>query len=315
VHPDIVERYRLRVGTEDAWDIRRHPEETRDALLCCYLVPRASELTDALGDLLISLTHKISARAESRVIKELVTEFRKVEGKPALLFRMALAADGAPDGRIRAVIFPVVSQKTIKDLANEHRAKNPTFSYRVHHKVRRSFSHHYRRILPAILKTLTFRSHIPACRPLLEALEILKENPGRTPRSFACGDVPLEGVVQPRQRDIVMETGPDGQRRIHRLNCEICILQSLRERLRIKEVWIEGADRDCNPDLDLPQDFEARNAHCFQDLNQPWMPIISSNVSRESLSPHWRLLTVICRPTAMSPSNRAAPKPGSHSSP
>jgi len=269
VHPDSVERYRRRLGTEDAWDIRRHPEETRDALLCCYLIPRAAELTDALGDLLISLTHKITARAESRVIKELVSEFRKVEGTTTLLFKMAVAADGAPDGRIRAVIFPVVGQKTIKDLANEYRAKNPTFSYRGHHKVRRSYSHHCRRILPAILKTLTVRSRTPTCRPLREALEILKENPGRTPRSFACGDVPLEGVVKPRQQDMVLETGPDGQRRIHRLNCEICVLQSLRERWRIKEVWIEGADRHCNPDLDLPQDFEARNAHCFQDLNQP----------------------------------------------
>ncbi len=238
-------------------------------MLCCYLVPRASELTDEIGDLLISITRKISARAESRVIKELVTEFRKVEGKTALLFKMALAADGAPDGRIRDVIFPVVSQKTIKDLANGYRAKNPSFQSRVHHKVRRSFSHHYRRILPVILKTLTFRSNTPACRPLLEAIEILKDGSGRTPRSFACGDVPLAGVVQPRQRDIVMETGPDGRQRINRLNYEICVLQSLRERLRIKDVWIEGADRYRNPDLDLPQDFEARKAHYCRDLNQP----------------------------------------------
>ena len=162
VHPDIVERYRLRLGTEDAWDIRRHPEETRYALLCCYLIPRAAALTDALGDLLISLTHKITARAESRVIKELVSEFRKVEGKTTLLFKMAVAADSEPAGRVCDVIFPVVGQKTIHDLANESRAQNPAFQYRVHHKVRRSYSHHYRRILPVLLKTLTFRSHTPA---------------------------------------------------------------------------------------------------------------------------------------------------------
>ncbi|WP_282048184.1 DUF4158 domain-containing protein [Sulfitobacter mediterraneus] len=65
VHPDIIERFRLRAGTEDAWDMRRHPDETRYALLCCFLIPRTAELIDELGDLLISITHKISARAEA----------------------------------------------------------------------------------------------------------------------------------------------------------------------------------------------------------------------------------------------------------
>jgi hypothetical protein len=38
VHPDIVERFCLRASTEDAWDMRRHPEATRYALLCCFLI-------------------------------------------------------------------------------------------------------------------------------------------------------------------------------------------------------------------------------------------------------------------------------------
>ena len=255
VHPDIVERYRLRAGTEDAWDMRRHPVDTRCALLCCYLVLRASELTDELGDLLISITHKISARAESKVIKEIVTEFRKVEGKTALLFKMAIAAESEPAGRICDVIFPVVGQQTISDLATEYRAENPSFSYRVHRKVRRSCSQHYRRILPVILKTLTFRSNNQTWRPLLDAIEALKEHTGKKPQFLALGDVPLEGVVRPKWRDIVIETGSDGQPRINRLNYEICVLQSLRECLRTKEIWIEGAARYCDPDLDLPQDF------------------------------------------------------------
>ena len=33
IHSDIIERFRLRAGTEDAWDMRRHPDETRYALL------------------------------------------------------------------------------------------------------------------------------------------------------------------------------------------------------------------------------------------------------------------------------------------
>lgn len=87
------------------------------------MLPREAELTDELGDLLINITHKISARAETKVIKELVAEFRKVEGKTALLFKMAIAANADPDGRVRDVIFPAVGQKTISDLAAEYHAE------------------------------------------------------------------------------------------------------------------------------------------------------------------------------------------------
>ncbi len=50
---------------------------------------------------------------------------------------------------------------------------------------------------------------------------------------------------------------------MNRINYEIAVLQSLRTRLRCKEVWIEGADRYRNPDEDLPQDFEERKEEHF----------------------------------------------------
>ena len=269
VHPDIVDRFRLRAATEDAWDMRRHPDETRHALLCCFLISREVALTDDLGDLLISITHKISARAETKVIKELVSEYRKVEGKTAILFKMVVAADAEPTGRICDVIFPVVSRQTISDLAAEYHAEDPSFAYRVHRKVRRSYSQHYRRILPVILKALAFRSNNLNWRPLLDAIAILTKDEEKKPQFFSIQDVPMEGVVRPKWHDIVVETGPDGRLRINRLNYEICVLQSLRERLRTKEVWIEGAARYCNPDQDLPQDFDDKKEHYFQDLGQP----------------------------------------------
>ncbi len=269
VHPDFVERYRLRAGTEDAWDMRRHPETTRYALLCCFLIPREAELSDELGDLLISITHKISARAETKVIKELVAEYRKVEGKTALLFKMAIAANADPDGRVRDVIFPAVGQKTISDLAAEYHAENPSFSYRVHRKVRRSYAQHYRRILPVILNTLTFRSSNRNWRPLLDAISVLTKEGDKKPQFYSLDEVPVKGVVRPKWNDVVVETGPDGRARINRLNYEICVLQSLRERLRTKEIWIEGARRYCDPDQDLPQDFDDRKELYFQELGQP----------------------------------------------
>jgi TnpA family transposase len=43
-------------------------------------------------------------------------------------------------------------------------------------------------------------------------------------------------------------------------------LQVLREKLRCKEIWVQGADRYRNPDEDLPQDFHMNRAFYYKDL-------------------------------------------------
>ena len=72
----------------------------------------------------------------------------------------------------------------------------------------------------------------------------------------------------PKWRDIVLEAGPESTVRVNRINYEICALQTLREKLRTKEIWIEGAKRYCDPDQDLPTDFDARREHYFDLLHQ-----------------------------------------------
>lgn len=53
------------------------------------------------------------------------------------------------------------------------------------------------------------------------------------------------------------------------MNYELCVLQSLREQVRCKEVWIAGAERFRNPDDDLPSDFAERRAACYERLGIP----------------------------------------------
>src|SRR6266542_5296432 len=53
---------------------------------------------------------------------------------------------------------------------------------------------------------------------------------------------------------------------------EICTFQALRERLRCKEIWVEGADRWRNPDEDLPADFEDRRVEHYTALRKPLDP-------------------------------------------
>ena len=62
---------------------------------------------------------------------------------------------------------------------------------------------------------------------------------------------------------------PPKAERVNRINYEICVLQSLRERLRCKEVWVVGAERCRNPDDDLPADFAERRDACYERLGLP----------------------------------------------
>ena len=266
VHPDLVKRFRRRAAVESAWELRRHPDRIRLPLLAFYCVPREAEIVDGLVDLLIQITHRITAKAERRVVTELLEEAKAVRGKTGILFKVASAVTGAPDGFVREVIFPVVDERTFQALVKEALATGLGPSRRVHKAVRASYGAYYRRMMPKLLAALDFRSNNSAHKPLTDALEKIRaaENDGR--QYFTTAEVAIEGVVRPKWRDIVIEDAPGGSERVNRINYEICVLQTLREKLRCKEVWVAGAGRFRNPDDDLPADFAERRAQCYERL-------------------------------------------------
>jgi TnpA family transposase len=104
---------------------------------------------------------------------------------------------------------------------------------------------------------------------LLDALDVIRRAEGEGRQYFRADEVAIEGVIRPKWRDLVIEDAPGGGQRINRINYEICVLQTLRERLRCKEIWVAGADRFRNPDEDLPADFADRRAACYGRLGLP----------------------------------------------
>jgi len=81
--------------------------------------------------------------------------------------------------------------------------------------------------------------------------------------------VPIDGVIRPLWRELIVERDEKGQERINRINYEISTLQALRDKLRCKEIWVLGANRYRNPDEDLPADFEQQREKNYKALNQP----------------------------------------------
>lgn len=270
IQPKILRQYRLRTAAEPPREVRRHPEPIRYTLLAAFCWQRRQEIIDGLVDLLIQIVHRISARAEKKVVDELLGDLQKVHGKTTLLFKMAEAALGQPEGVVREVLFPVVSEQTLSDLVKEYRSHGPTYRRHVYTILRASYSGHYRRMLPPLLDALDFRANPATHRPLIQALTLIKANRDSRKQHFVVdGTVPIEGVIPPNWRELVLEQDPSGEIRVNRINYEISALHSLREGLRCKAIWVVGADRFRNPDEDLPADFDVQRTTYYAALQQP----------------------------------------------
>lgn len=266
-------RQKQRVAAESLHETSRHPDEVRHALIASFGHVRRQEITDSLVDLLNQIVHKISAKSERRVEKELVRDLRKISGKTGLLYQVAAAVVEHPDGVVREVVYPVVGEKTLKDLVLESKSVGPAYILRVHSVMRASYSSHYRRMVPAILSALEFRSNNEVHRPVIQGLDLVRRYAESRARYYADGeDVPIKGVVKKDWRGLVVEEDKDGVKRVNRINYELALLKALRERLRCKEIWVVGADRYRNPDDDLPGDFEQRRVEYYKALSLPMNP-------------------------------------------
>lgn len=268
--PKLVKTYRHRAATETPYLLRQHPPAVRYTLMAAFCIQRSQEITDSLIEILTTIIKRIDNRAEKRINQELIEEFKKVSGKTHLLYRIAEVSIAEPGGTIEGVIFPVVSLKTFKDLVAEYKATGLAYKRRVHNVMRASFANHYRRMIPQLLEVLEFRSNNDLHRPVIEALELLKKYAHSKARYYdSTEEIPIDGVLKAGAKEILMETDSEGQERINRINYEICVLKALRERLCCKEIWVVGANRYCNPDDDLPTDFESKRQIYYQALTLP----------------------------------------------
>ncbi len=118
----LVIAWRSRAARMYPSDFAKAPDPVKLTLLAALCHVRLAELTDGLVDLLIELVHRISVRAERKVENELSSEFRRVNGKQGILFKLAAAAVDHPDELVRTALYPVVGEATLRDLVAKARA-------------------------------------------------------------------------------------------------------------------------------------------------------------------------------------------------
>jgi TnpA family transposase len=268
--PKVLRDYRQRASAEEPYELRRHPAPLQATLLAAYCHLRGYEITDNLVDLLIDTVHRIGARAEQRVERELIEDLKRVAGKSNLLFQLAEATLTHPDGIVREVVFPVVDEQTLRDLVKEWKATGPVYRQQLRSVIRNSYRSHFRQMLPPLLATLEFRSNNERHRPVIRALELVKKYASSKVHTFPSEeDMPINGVVRGLWQEAVEEKDKDGNTRVNRITYEICALEALREQLRSKEIWVVGSNRYRNPDDDLPADFDTRRDAYYEALRLP----------------------------------------------
>lgn len=64
----------------------------------------------------------------------------------------------------------------------------------------------------------------------------------------------------------------DERGRVERIPYELCVLVTLRNALRRREIWVPGANRWQNPDDDLPPDFEDNRDVHYDAIRRPQDP-------------------------------------------
>jgi TnpA family transposase len=266
----VLTVYRNRASIEEPSRLRAHPKAKRLTLLAALCFLRSQEITDGLVELLIQIVHKIDVRAEKRVEEEFANEFKRIANKEGILYRIAEASVEHPDEPVRKVIFEVASEKLLRDLIKEYKAKSPAFHRQVHLIMRASYSHHYRRMVPELLDMLEFRSNNELYKPVIRAIQLVKDYV-RSPRQYYPDHeiIPIKEVVAAKWREFVVEKEDDGIEKVNRLNYEVCVLTALREKVRVREIWIVGANRFRNPDDDLPTDFSQKRETYYEALRQP----------------------------------------------
>ena len=91
-----LELCRRRVAVEAPHELRRHPAPACITWLAAFVHLRARSLTDALVDRLTDTVHRIGARAQRKVERELLDDLKRITGKHNLRFELADAALAKP---------------------------------------------------------------------------------------------------------------------------------------------------------------------------------------------------------------------------
>jgi len=268
----LLKKYYKRSKAENISEFKRHPDAMRNGLLAIFFHFKSMEIKDNLVDLLIKILNNLDTNANRKIKKELAESTNYTRDKNKLLLKIAKAVVESPEAKTCDLIYPIADEQKLKNLINELENKSDNVLNRKNYNsMRSSYQRHYRRILPDIINALNFNSNNDKYKPIIQAIGIINKYVDSKSRYYSKNEIiPLNGVVRPMWKDMIEEKSEkSNESKIRRVDYELCALQSLKDKIRCREVWISGADKYRNPDEDLPKDFELKKNEYYLAINQP----------------------------------------------
>lgn len=203
----FLQKYYVRILGEFASHIEEYKTENRYGMMAAFCYIRSQLLTDNLAELLIQLVNRIKRSSETHVVKKAIAEIKRVDGKFDILYTLASTSANNPDGVIKDLIYPKVSQEKLRNLAEELRcSKGKWYQDQVHTKMRSLYSHAHRQVLLPLLEAFEFQTNTALGKELLQGIEAIKRNKN-------CGgefypeteEIPFEGIISSEWRSAVLE--------------------------------------------------------------------------------------------------------------
>lgn len=266
-----VKKYYRNICTKYPSAIKEMPEDSKYVFLSIFCFIRQRELNDNLIDMLLRLTHKIFASAERKLKKDLaaVISLKENFNNNKILKLLIETILSNHDKVIEDVVFPVISQSQLESIKAHFTGKNISYESLVYAKARRSYIYHYRNMLKPVLELLDFCSNNDNDQSIIQGLQIIKDyldvSITHYPENIS---IPINGAIKKSHKDFVVES--DGNKvRVNHINYELSLLHHLKDKLKIKEVWVTDSYQYGNPEADLPQDFAANKAYYYDLVEKP----------------------------------------------
>ena len=261
-------RYYRNICTKYPNAIKQMPQISKYVLLALFCSIRCNEITDNLIDMLLRFVQKIFLSGESKIKKKLanVANIKANYSSKKLLKLLIKTILSHEDKVIKDAIFEVVPKVDLVSINSSLLKENITYEGAVYEKARKSYVHHYRQIFKPVLELLDFHTNNKHDEKIIEGLKIIKDHLSDKTVYFSKDlSVPVNKVIKKCYRHLIVND--DG--RVNRANYELALLYSLKDKLKVKEVWVGNSYKYRNPEEDLPQDFEAKKEHYFELVDKP----------------------------------------------
>lgn len=262
---NVLRFYKRKIISDTPEQIRARPDHIRYPLIIIFCYLKQQEVIDNLVEHLINFIHKIKKKAD-KTENAINNEIGKLSRGLDALYQVAEVARDNPEGVIQEAIYPVVSKDQIEAIIKaRYLQKNLTTSVR--DKVIQSYSTHYRKKIFDIIDILSIKS---TNKDLLTALLLIKKYQSSRREHYPLDEnIPIDGLVTKKDLEFVCTTDENKNVLILRKDYEYAIFRTLRDKLKHKEVWIDGSFKYKDPATDVPSDFDNNRPYYYELLKQP----------------------------------------------